>query len=303
MEWELSALRHERLPAGATTVDPRTGWMLVRSGEAMLETGETGTSPLRAGDAALVAARTAYTLTALEEADLLVADLRQVLSAEPLPSPLVVPGFSGRHPGVAELVSSCPLGAECDASQFAVSYAGLVGSAMVSSWLAAGGRDDDTHDTHDTQVADVVASLVRRPGEPWTIDRMADLAHLSRSTLTDRFRRSLGASPMQALREVRMREARKLLGKQSMPVTRVAVEVGYGSVAAFSRAFATHHGMPPHAWRTSGTRDTRQRPDQAGGGRGGSAGEQRQLDPVPVQERATRGRPERDRHLERGHLQ
>ncbi|WP_036967188.1 helix-turn-helix transcriptional regulator, partial [Promicromonospora kroppenstedtii] len=96
-------------------------------------------------------------------------------------------------------------------------------------------------------VADVVAALAASPGEPWTLDRMAALVHLSRSALTERFRRATGHSPMRMLREVRMHRARTLLIDRCLPVTRVAFEVGYGSVAAFSRAFTTDHGRSPLA--------------------------------------------------------
>ncbi|MGI5189801.1 helix-turn-helix transcriptional regulator [Promicromonospora sp. CA-289599] len=102
----------------------------------------------------------------------------------------------------------------------------------------------------DTAVAHVVAELVARPGEPWTLDEMAGLVHLSRSALTGRFRRATGHSPMRVLREVRMHRARTLLAVERLSVTRVAFEVGYGSVAAFSRAFAVDHGVSPLAWRS-----------------------------------------------------
>ena len=155
---------------------------------------------------------------------------------------------------------------------------------MTSSWLAA---DEQNNASVDSEVADVLAALTSRPGESWTLDRMAGLVHLSRSALTDRFRRTVGRSPMQMVREVRMQHARRLLGEPSVPVTRIAFEVGYGSVAAFSRAFAEQHGASPQAWRatTSVAGNAKQCPQQAGARRADGADDQRRTYAEPVQQR------------------
>ncbi|UPK75672.1 helix-turn-helix transcriptional regulator [Nocardioidaceae bacterium SCSIO 66511] len=271
MEWELDVMRRERVLAGLD-VAPTARWVLVIDGEAALHTAAAHRT-LAPGDAVLVDARTAYRLTAIADTEIVHADLRQVVPSPRLPSPLVVSDFSRQHPGVAELISACPLAAECRSTLFAVSYAGLVGAAMTSSWLA-----DEAQGTArtDEQVADVLAELSSRPGESWTLDRMADVAHLSRSALTDRFRRTVGRSPMQMVREVRMQQARRLLSEQAMPVTRIAFAVGYGSVAAFSRAFTAQHGVSPHAWRSSTlVGDAQERPEQPSRGGGSSADDQR----------------------------
>jgi AraC-like DNA-binding protein len=304
MQWEMTALQRERLPAGHTLNGARPLWALLVAGEATLETADARL-PMRSGDAVLVDARTAHRLITDAETDLAHADLRLVVGSPPLPSPLLVRGFRAQHPGVADLVSACPLGGTCRPSLFVVSYAGLVGAAMTSSWLATEECDGEDRPGGDPQVADVLAAIAARPGEPWSLDRMAGLVHLSRSALTERFRRATGRSPMQVLREVRMQRARSLLGEHAVPVTRVAFEVGYGSVAAFSRAFAAHHGgTSPQQWlRSSAAGDAEQCPAEAGGDGGGRADQQRSADAVPVQERPACGGADRDRHLERGHLQ
>lgn len=285
MGWELDVLWRERLPAGATMTDPTARWAYVLTGEAVLETAETRET-IGPDDAALVDERSAYRLTAVDDSEIVHADLRQVIPSPRLPSPLIITGFGRQHPGVAELVSGCPLGAECRASLFAVSYAGLVGAAMTSSWLAA---DERNGESPDAAVADVLAAVAARPGDGWTLDRMAGMAHLSRSAFTERFRRTVGRSPMQLLRDVRMQKARKLLG-DSVPVSRVAFDVGYGSVAAFSRAFAAHHGASPQAWRASSApRNAQQCPDQSGDGRTDGADEQRRTYAEPVEQCPARG--------------
>ncbi|WP_317180704.1 AraC family transcriptional regulator [Intrasporangium sp.] len=276
-------MRHEHLDVGATRSGADAGWLLLLSGAAELEANRERWV-LHTGDGALVDPRTAYRITAVDACDLVLADLRQVVPSPPLPSPWVVKDFAGRHPGVASLLRTCTLGTACGVTSFAASYAGLVGAALTSSWSS---DEDGATPLVDAQVADVIAALACRPGEAWTLDRMAGMVHLSRSALTERFRRAVGRSPMQLLRDVRMQHARVLLGERSLPVTRVAFEVGYGSVAAFSRAFATHHGTPPQVWRSSRSRagDADHRPDEARDRRGGGSEQQRRTYAGSVEER------------------
>jgi AraC-like DNA-binding protein len=252
MEWEMTALQRERLPAGMTLVRPGPLWAMVLSGAATLETADDRRTVLP-GDAVLVDARTAHRLIADVDTDLVHGDLRRAVTSTPWPSSLVLRGFGDEHRGIVALVTTCPLAVQCKADLFAAAYAGLIGAAISSVSHKAEGVGDQGEEAggpDDAQVAEVVAALAARPGEPWTLDRMAGLVHLSRSALTDRFRRATGHSPMQMLREVRMHRARTLLTKQCLAVTRVAFEVGYGSVAAFSRAFTADHGVSPLAWRT-----------------------------------------------------
>ncbi|HYH30418.1 MAG TPA: AraC family transcriptional regulator [Pseudonocardia sp.] len=255
-QWEMSTLRHVTLATGDDVAGPPGSiWLLVLRGAVALETAG-GSRPLGAGDAVLVDGATAHRVTAIDESDVALADLRLVLPAPVVPSPLVVPGFRSRHAGVSALITMCPLRDACRPSAFVASYGGLLGAAMVASWLEDTGRADARPAGADPVVAEVMAALVRRPDQPWTIDEMARLAHLSRSALSERFRRALGRSPSEVLRDVRMQVARKLLRDPARTVTQVAFAVGYGSTAAFSRAFSAHQGVGPQEWRTmSRTRD------------------------------------------------
>ncbi|MEO3782333.1 helix-turn-helix transcriptional regulator [Actinocorallia sp. B10E7] len=265
---------------------PGPRWSLVRDGAVTLETAG-GTELLVGGDAVLVDARTAHRLIASEHSDLVVADLRLVVPVHRLPSPLVVRDFGTRHVGVAALVGKCPLEDRRRTELFVKSYGSLIGAAMTASWLEEERRDGGDA-SPDPVVAAIVAAVTARPGEPWTVERMARLAHLSRSALGERFRRALGRSPVEVLREVRMQEARRLLGDHSRPVEHVAFAVGYGSAAAFSRAFSSHHGVAPQAWRgASTTRDPEQREAHTGRDGRRRAEQKRRRDAVRVEECAS----------------
>jgi AraC-like DNA-binding protein len=308
--WDISALRHQRLDAGAHLPDAAGPlWVLVLDGAGTLQTA-SGTQHLGVGDAVLIDAHTAYRLTAAEGgAELAVADLRLVLPPFPVPSPLVVRDFARRHHGVNELVRTCPLGVECAPTVFAASYGGLIGASMVAAWLDDNGRDaqDPLDDPVGPAVAAVVAALAAYPAEQWTVERMAGLVHLSRSARGERFRRELGRSPVRVLREIRMQQARRLLTDRDRSVEQVGHAVGYGSAAAFTRAFSTHHGVAPNAWRATSTASTlrHSKDGEAGtaGGRARGADEQGSLHLLRVDDDAPEGRAERDGDLEGRHLQ
>jgi AraC-like DNA-binding protein len=161
---------------------------------------------------------------------------------------MVIRGFAARHAGVAELVRGCPLDGACRASVFADGYGNLVGAAMTDSWLADQGTDSQTADPLVTRV---LQAVVDDPAYKWSVESLASLVHLSRSALSARFQKALGRSPVRMLREVRMGVARKLLSDLSLPVEAVASRCGYGSIAAFSRAFAAEHGLSPQSWRAT----------------------------------------------------
>jgi len=72
---------------------------------------------------------------------------------------------------------------------------------------------------------------------------------MSRSALADRFMHFVGQPPLHYLAQWRMQVAAGLLTSGGASIAAVATDVGYGSEAAFSRAFKKLVGTPPAAWR------------------------------------------------------
>ena len=101
----------------------------------------------------------------------------------------------------------------------------------------------------DPSVGRALALLHEKPGLPWTLERLADEAAMSRSTLHERFVHFIGQPPMQYLTRWRMQMAAKLLHDTKAKLIEVALGVGYESEAAFSRAFKRTVGVAPGAWR------------------------------------------------------
>jgi AraC-like DNA-binding protein len=101
----------------------------------------------------------------------------------------------------------------------------------------------------DPFVGRALAALHDRPAEPWTVETLAKQAALSRSALAERFTHLIGEAPIQYLTRWRMQLAATLLRSRNVSVFEAAMEVGYASEAAFSRAFKKVVGVPPAAWR------------------------------------------------------
>jgi AraC family transcriptional regulator, alkane utilization regulator len=97
----------------------------------------------------------------------------------------------------------------------------------------------------DRHVARVLALFHGSVARPWTIEELGREVGLSRSALVDRFTRLIGTTPMQYLTNWRMQLARQMLRNTNASLTRISYEVGYGSDAAFSRAFKKAFGTAP----------------------------------------------------------
>jgi AraC-like DNA-binding protein len=111
----------------------------------------------------------------------------------------------------------------------------------------------------DPVVGRALSLLHERPAEPWTLDRLGAEAGLSRSSLHERFVHFIGQPPMQYLTNWRMQLAAGKLRDTDAKVLDIALDVGYESEAAFSRAFKRIVGVAPGTWR----RERRQRAGRA----------------------------------------
>jgi AraC-like DNA-binding protein len=101
----------------------------------------------------------------------------------------------------------------------------------------------------DPVVGGAITAIHANPDYAWTIERLADMANLSRSAFAERFTRRVGQPPATYLSQVRLADAAGRLLDTNDTVGAVAVKVGYDSEAAFSRAFSKRYGMPPARWR------------------------------------------------------
>lgn len=88
-----------------------------------------------------------------------------------------------------------------------------------------------------------------QPGHAWSLDALADISGMSRTVFANSFRSIIGSTPGAYLQGWRIRLAQQAL-RQGRPLKAIAIEVGYGSEAALSRAFKALCGMTPREWRS-----------------------------------------------------
>lgn len=85
--------------------------------------------------------------------------------------------------------------------------------------------------------------------DPLSLESLARAAGLSRTVLAERFVAAFGEPPMRYRARWRMRRAAQLLREGRESIAEIAHRVGFGSEAAFARAFKRSYGEPPVAWR------------------------------------------------------
>jgi len=91
----------------------------------------------------------------------------------------------------------------------------------------------------------VIEQLTRRFDQPFSIDELAALAHMSPSTLHLRFKQLTTLSPLQFQKQLRLQQARRLMLGDGLDATTAAHRVGYESASQFSREYRRLFGAPP----------------------------------------------------------
>ncbi|HUI82110.1 MAG TPA: AraC family transcriptional regulator [Bryobacteraceae bacterium] len=111
-----------------------------------------------------------------------------------------------------------------------------------TGWLAG---------SRDSVIGQALALLHKDASHPWTIASLARQVGLSRTRLAERFRHFLGEPPMTYLTRWRLKLGAEMLDSTERSVAEIAAEVGYGSEAAFNRAFKREFACPPAQFRRS----------------------------------------------------
>jgi AraC-like DNA-binding protein len=102
---------------------------------------------------------------------------------------------------------------------------------------------------NDRYVGRALALMHGKPGDDWTVEKLARQVGLSRSALADRFVQLLGEPPITYLSRWRLRLAANRLATTRRTVESIAADAGYESSSAFAHAFKATFGKPPSIWR------------------------------------------------------
>lgn len=107
-------------------------------------------------------------------------------------------------------------------------------------WLAA---------LRDPNLGRALAGMHRQPAKRWTVATLAGEAGMSRSAFAARFTETVGQPALQYLTQWRLTAARARLIETGESIFSIALQAGYQSETAFSRAFKQLFGYPPGALR------------------------------------------------------
>jgi AraC-like DNA-binding protein len=85
--------------------------------------------------------------------------------------------------------------------------------------------------------------------EPFQLETVSDLVHLSPAHVSSLFRKTVGTSITEYLTARRIREASLLLKKSSLTVQEIGEAVGLTNFSYFCQLFKKHAGLSPHQYR------------------------------------------------------
>lgn len=103
--------------------------------------------------------------------------------------------------------------------------------------------------TVDETVAGALDLIHETPEQPWTVASLAAALHVSRASLAQRFRDTVGDPPGGYLTRWRLTLAADALTSSDDGLEAIARRVGYGSAFALSAAFKRRHGVSPSVYR------------------------------------------------------
>ncbi len=101
----------------------------------------------------------------------------------------------------------------------------------------------------DPRFAKVIDAVLDRPAERHTLETMASVAGMSRSSFAKQFKTTFAMSPGAFITKTRLYYAAKLLRSTPLPVKVIAGTAGFASRSHFSRAFSEAYGTDPKSFR------------------------------------------------------
>lgn len=96
----------------------------------------------------------------------------------------------------------------------------------------------------DKRLVSALTAMHQQAQEEWTVQRLADLAGMSRARFAVHFRKTLGITPGEYLTQWRIGLAQEML-KRGLRLDLIADKVGYGSATALSRVIRARTGQSP----------------------------------------------------------
>ncbi|MEG0097959.1 MAG: reactive chlorine-specific transcriptional regulator RclR [Citrobacter sp.] len=95
----------------------------------------------------------------------------------------------------------------------------------------------------------IVNLMLESPAHPWTVEELAQRAHMSRASFAQLFREVSNSTPLAVLTTLRLQFAAQMLSRDSRPLIVIAESVGYASESSFHKIFLREYGCTPGEYR------------------------------------------------------
>ena len=123
---------------------------------------------------------------------------------------------------------------------------------MVRAWVSRAGQHKyPIKHLDDPSISRAIAAIHADPMRAWTVEQLAAHIGISRSAFAQKFKSAVGEPPLRHVTNIRLESAFAALRANNNSVSEIADNAGYGSGAAFSRAFKARFGVSPGVIRRS----------------------------------------------------
>ena len=96
------------------------------------------------------------------------------------------------------------------------------------------------------RISKAVEYIHQNIDQPLSVEKLADMVHMSRTTFYENFKEVMHISPLQYTKSVKLDRAQSLI-KEGRKANEAGYLVGYNSPAQFSREYKRHFGFAPSA--------------------------------------------------------
>lgn len=101
----------------------------------------------------------------------------------------------------------------------------------------------------DERISKVLKEIHTAPQNDWQLEKLAQIAGMSRTSFINKFKLLVGDTPFNYLTQWRLLQAKELLTESDLLVGEIAEQVGYQSEAAFNRVFKKNVEQTPLKFR------------------------------------------------------
>lgn len=120
---------------------------------------------------------------------------------------------------------------------------------LIKTELATTTHRADTVEAYQTAVERAIRHMKSNVAEPLDLERLADIAAVSKFHFVRVFNDVTGTTPVHFLSCLRVQRAKELLLRSEASVTDICMAVGYASLGSFSKTFNSLVGFSPQEFR------------------------------------------------------